>query len=217
MRSLENDFENKIHSKLPSGLFYKSLPRPIYIFLSSFQWDQRRRNRLHVPCRGCRDSQSGLWISASRLFHSRGILTTPRLSSSHPENVEVYGYCLVQRMSWLVVQRVLMATAWEYSAFVLKARRNMEVRRGLRIWDQKMKKMPRTATAAAVQTVRDATGSAAQWLLSRCPRESSWGVYGFSFIWEFALIVSLILVIFFWTNNTRYWRIFIIYIGNDQE
>ena len=115
----------------------------LYIFLSSFQWDQRRRNRLHVPCRGCRGSQSGLWISASGLFHSRGILTTPRLSSSHPENVEVYGYCLVQRMSWLVVQRVLMATAWEYSAFVLKARRNMEVRRGLRIWHQKMKKMPK--------------------------------------------------------------------------
>ncbi len=133
MRSLEDDFENKIHHKLPSGLLYESLPRPIYIVLSSFQWDERWRNRLHVPCRGCRDSQSGLWISASGLFHSRGILTTPRLSSSHPENVEVYGYCLVQRMSGLVVQRVLKATAWEYSAFVLKARRNMEVRRGLRI------------------------------------------------------------------------------------
>ena len=165
MRSLENDFENKIHSKLPSGLLYKSLPRHIYI-LSSFQWDERWRNRLHVPCRGCRDSQSWLWISASGLFHSRGILTTPRLSSSHPENVKVYGYCLVQRMSWLV-QRVLMATAWEYSAFVLKAWRNMEVRRGLTIWDQKKKKMARTATTAAVQLVRDATGSAAQWLLSR--------------------------------------------------
>ena len=133
MRSLENDFENKIHSKLPSGLFYKSFPRPIHI-LSSFQWDERWRNRLHVPCRGCRDSQSGLWISASGLFHSRGILTTPRLSSSHPENVEVYGYCLVQRMSWLVVQRVLKATCLKVLGLWLKARSNMEDVEG---WDER--------------------------------------------------------------------------------
>ena len=31
MRSLEDDFETKIHQKLPSGLLYKSLPSPIYI------------------------------------------------------------------------------------------------------------------------------------------------------------------------------------------
>ena len=90
-------------------------PNPdLYIYSFRVLSERWKEGGGHVFRQGMCSSAGWCWGGPTS---SWGILLTPRLSSSHPENVEVYGYCLVQRMSWLVVQRVLKATAWEYSAF----------------------------------------------------------------------------------------------------
>ena len=90
----------------------------------------------------------------------------------------------MQRMSRLVVQRVLKATAWECSAFVLKARSNMEGAEGGKEWNlmrEAIEKWPRYENEKERGTLStrgrrpDGDGS------RMCPDESSWGSIWFWF------------------------------------
>ena len=103
-----------------------SLPRPIYICIvfvfSHVRWTEGNR-RTRISGTSTVKAGSGL---VSGLFHSRGILTTPPLSSSNPEKCGGLRVLQCSACLDLWFQRVQKAHAGEYSAYVLRARSDME-------------------------------------------------------------------------------------------
>ena len=148
-------------------------------------------------------------------FHSRGILTTPPLSSSNPEKCGGSRVLHCSACLDLWFQRVLKATAWEYSAFVLKARSNMEGAEGGKEWDlmrEAIEKWPRH------ENVKDrGTLSTRGRRLPYVPWWEFLRKYMVFIQQESLLSCARLILVIFRAGNTRYWRFFYIYVGEECE